>query len=67
MYLHVTIIVNLTDFEKKLEEFTELEMSINGIKKRTAKGYALKDVCVWWLFQEHKDSLESKGFTWKTM
>ena len=49
----------------KLEEFTELEMAINGVKKRTAKGYAIKDVATWWLFKVHKESLESKGYTWE--
>ena len=47
-----------SEFDTKLEEFTELEMSINGIKKRTAKGYALKDTAVWWLFSQYKETLE---------
>ena len=53
-----------SEFDTKLEEFTELEMSINGIKKRTAKGYALKDTAVWWLFSQYKETLESGGYSW---
>ena len=41
-----------------------MEMEINGVKKRTAKGYGLKDVAVCWLFQEYYNSLSEKGYTW---
>ena len=40
-------------------------MSINGTKQRTSKGYAVKDVAVWWLFESFKDMMESKGYTWE--
>ena len=32
--------INL-EFEEKIEEFTELEMEINGVKSRTAKAYII--------------------------
>ena len=40
-------------------------MSINGTNQRTSKGYAVKDVAVWWLFESFKDMMESKGYTWE--
>ena len=64
-YFLVFYIVCSSEYEAKLEEFTELEMSINGTNQRTSKGYAVKDVAVWWLFESFKDMMESKGYTWE--
>ena len=54
----------ITEFEIKLDEFSNMELEINGIKNRTAKGYAVKDCAVWWLFQTFPNSMESKGYKW---
>ena len=32
------------EFERKLDEFTELEMKINGVKTRTARGKTLNSI-----------------------
>ena len=53
------------DFKTKLQEFTEMEMEINGVKERTAKGYAIKDTAVWWLFEKHSESMRQKGYSWE--
>ena len=40
-------------------------MQINGVKNRTAKGYACKDVAVWWLFKTFPESMTNKGYSWE--
>ena len=41
-----------------------MEVEINNIKKRTAKGYAIKDTAVWWLFSQNEALLNAKGYFW---
>ena len=53
------------EYEPKLEEFTELELKTNGVKERTAKGYAIKDVAAWWLFRECPESSREMGYSWE--
>ena len=53
------------EYETKLEEFTKMELEINGVKDRTAKGYAIKDTAVYWLFKEYEGTLRSKDFSWE--
>ena len=55
---------NYSEYDSKLDEFTDMEVQINNIKKRTAKGYGIKDTAVWWLFQEYKETLNSKWYCW---
>ena len=64
------------EFEEKIEEFTELEMEINGVKSRTAKayifikklwltfwqGYAIKDAAVYWMFRKFPETHEGLGY-----
>ena len=53
------------DFKGRLQEFEDLELQINGVKERTAKGYAIKDIAVWWLFKKFPESMDQAGYLWE--
>ena len=59
------MLIIYVEYEPKLDEFTEMELEVNGVKKHTAKGYAIKDTAVWWLFEKYGQTLEEKGYTWE--
>ena len=63
--MHKCFFINqLLDYAEKLQRFTALELEVNGVKERTAKGYAIKDVAVWWLFDTFPECMRDKGFSW---
>ena len=47
-----------------MDQFTVMEMEINGCKKRTARGYALKDVAVYNMMKENPDVFDRLGLHW---
>ena len=53
--------VNTVEFDSDLDYYTELEMEINGCKKRTARGYALKDCAVKYIVESNKEVFDSLG------
>ena len=56
--------VNSPEFDEDLAFFTDLEMKINLIKKRTARGYALKDCATKYIVMHNKDVFEELGINW---
>ena len=56
--------VDSVEFDEDLEYFIELEMKINCIKKRTARGYALKDCAVKYIVMNNKEVFYDLGIKW---
>ena len=56
--------VNSAEFEEDLTFFTELQMKTNAIKKRTARGYALKDCAVKYIVMKNKDVFDELNTKW---
>ena len=62
MFLVDTLII--LEFGDLLEQFTKMQMYINGCKKRTAHGYALKDFAVFYLMRSYPEVFASLGRNW---
>ena len=56
--------VNSAEFVEDLTFFTEFQMKINAIKKRTARGYALKDCAVKYIVMKNKEVFEELNMKW---
>ena len=61
-FIGFTLII--LEFGDLLEQFTKMQMDINGCKKRTARGYALKDVAVFYLMRSYPEVFTSLGRNW---
>ena len=56
--------VNTAEFDEDLTFFTELQMKANAIKKRTARGYALKDCAVKYIVMKNKEVFDELNVNW---